>query len=142
MDILFFSENFPPETNAAATRVYERAVYWTSWGHNVTVITCAPNFPHGKLFDGYANAWYQTEIVSGIKVVRVKTYIAANQGVIRRSLDFISFLISGSIAGLLQPASDDQGHCCFRWVLCAGGADDQHLLRHACRCCDALSNVV
>ena len=38
MDILFFSENFPPETNAAATRVYERAVYWARWGHNVTVI--------------------------------------------------------------------------------------------------------
>ena len=41
--------------------------------------------------------------MSGIKVVRVKTYIAANQGVIRRSLDFISFLITGSVAGLLQP---------------------------------------
>ncbi|MDG2032350.1 MAG: glycosyltransferase family 4 protein [Rhodospirillales bacterium] len=106
MNILFFSENFPPETNAAATRVYERAVYWARWGHNVTVITCAPNFPHGKLFEGYANAWYQTEIMSGIKVVRVKTYIAANQGVIRRSLDFISFLITGSVAGLLQPRPD------------------------------------
>ena len=103
MNILFFSENFPPETNAAATRVFERAVYWARWGHKVTVITCAPNFPHGKLFDGYANSWYQTEIMSGIKVVRVKTYIAANQGVIRRSLDFISFLITGSVAGLLQP---------------------------------------
>ena len=42
--------------------------------------------------------------MDGIKVVRVKTfYIAANQGVIRRSLDFISFLITGSVAGLLQP---------------------------------------
>ena len=37
--------------------------------------------------------------MSGIKVVRVKTYIAANQGVIRRSLDFVSFLITGSVAG-------------------------------------------
>ncbi len=103
MNILFFSENFPPETNAAATRVYERAVYWARWGHNVTVITCAPNFPYGELFDGYTNAWYKTEFMNGIKVVRVKTYIAANQGIIRRSLDFISFLFSGSIAGLFQP---------------------------------------
>ena len=45
MKILFFTDNFPPETNAAATRVYERAVYWIKWGHDVTVITCAPNFP-------------------------------------------------------------------------------------------------
>ena len=53
MNILFFSDNYPPETNAAATRVHERAVYWAKWGHQVTVITCAPNFPHGQVFDGY-----------------------------------------------------------------------------------------
>jgi len=106
MKILFFSENFPPETNAAATRVYERAVYWAKWGHDVTVITCAPNFPHGKVFDGYRNAWYQTEVMSGIKVVRVKTYIAANQGVIRRSLDFFSYLITATTAGLFHPRTD------------------------------------
>ena len=39
MRILSLTENFPPETNAAATRVYERACYWADWGHEVTVIT-------------------------------------------------------------------------------------------------------
>ena len=52
MNILFLSENFTPETNAAATRVHERAVYWAKWGHRVTVLTTAPNFPEGKLFAG------------------------------------------------------------------------------------------
>ena len=106
MRILFFSDNFPPETNAAATRVYERAVYWVKWGHEVTVITCAPNFPHGELFDGYNNSWHQVEFLDGIKIVRVKTYIAANQGVLRRSLDFVSYLLTGTIAGLFQPRPD------------------------------------
>lgn len=106
MKILFFTENFPPETNAAATRVFERAVYWARWGHEVTVITCAPNFPHGKVFDGYRNAWHQVEDMSGIRVVRVKTFIAANQGVLRRSLDFLSFLVTGFVAGLFQAKPD------------------------------------
>ena len=106
MRILFLTENFPPETNAAATRVFERAVYWVKAGHQVTVITCAPNFPHGRLFDGYRNAWHQTEEMSGIHVVRVKTYIAANQGVLRRSLDFLSFLFTGFFAALNQPKPD------------------------------------
>lgn len=106
MHILFLTENFPPETNAAAARVYERATYWADWGHQVTVITCAPNFPNGKLFDGYHNTWYQTEEMTGIKVVRVKTYITANQGVIRRSLDFFSFLFTGFFAGLFQSKPD------------------------------------
>jgi hypothetical protein len=63
--ILFLTENFPPETNAAATRVFERAVYWVEWGHEVTIITCAPNFPEGKLYNGYKKLWYQTEKLSG-----------------------------------------------------------------------------
>ena len=91
MNILFLTENFPPETNAAATRVFERALYWVQEGHNITIITCAPNFPQGTVFGGYKNRWYQSEDMFGIKVIRVKTYISANQGVFRRSLDFLSF---------------------------------------------------
>ncbi len=106
MKILFLTENFPPETNAAATRVFERALYWVKAGHQVTVITCAPNFPQGALFEGYQNRWHQTENMSGIKVVRVKTYISANKGVLRRSLDFLSFGLTGFIAGLFQPRPD------------------------------------
>ena len=106
MKILFLSENFPPETNAAATRVFERAVYWAKWGHAVTVITSAPNFPHGKLFEGYKNRWKQTEDMNGIRVLRVKTYISANRGVVRRSLDFLSFFVTGSLAGLTEPRPD------------------------------------
>ncbi|MGE5204096.1 MAG: glycosyltransferase WbuB, partial [Chlamydiota bacterium] len=52
MHILFFADNFPPERNAQAARVYERACYWVRWGHQVTVITCAPNFPEGQVFPG------------------------------------------------------------------------------------------
>jgi len=106
MKILFLTENFPPETNAAATRVFERALYWVRAGHHVTVITCVPNFPQGALFEDYQNRWHQTEDMAGIKVVRVKTYISANRGVVRRSLDFLSFGFMGFIAGLFQPRPD------------------------------------
>ncbi|MEE2997718.1 MAG: glycosyltransferase family 4 protein [Pseudomonadota bacterium] len=100
------TENFPPETNAAATRVYERALYWIQEGHSVTVITSAPNFPEGKLFVGYANRWRHCEKMDGIRVVRVKTYIAANKGVAWRTLDFISFMITAFIAGLFEKRPD------------------------------------
>ena len=106
MRILFFAENFPPELNAAATRVFERAVYWVRWGHKVTVVTCAPNFPSGRVFPGYRNRWYQVEDMSGIRVIRVKTYIAPNEGVWRRSLDFLSFLATGFFAGIFQRRPD------------------------------------
>ena len=106
MNILFLTENFPPETNAAATRVYERACYWVEWGHRVIVVTCAPNFPRGKLFQGYENRWHQSEEMSGIRVVRVKTFITRNEGVVLRTLDFLSFMATGFAAGLREPKPD------------------------------------
>ena len=106
MKILFVSDNFPPEHNACASRVYERAVYWVNWGHRVTVITGAPNFPDGKVFDGYRNRWHGVEKIDGIRVVRVKTFIAANQGVALRLVDFLSFMVSSSAAGVFEERPD------------------------------------
>lgn len=106
MRILFLTENFPPERNAAASRVYERACYWVRWGHQVTVITCAPNFPEGQVYPGYTNRWYQTENIDGIDVVRVKTYIARNEGIVMRTLDFISYMLSAFAAGLFHRKPD------------------------------------
>ncbi len=106
MNILFITENFPPERNASATRVYERACYWIKWGHEVTVITCAPNFPEGKVYPGYKNRWYQVEQMDGIRVVRVKTFISANKGFLLRSLDFVSFMFTSIAAGFFQKKPD------------------------------------
>ncbi len=100
MDILFFADNFPPERNAQAARVYERACYWVRWGHHVTVITSAPNFPEGKVFSGYANRWRFVEQMNGIRVMRVRTYIAPNAGKYLRILDFLSFMVAAFVAGL------------------------------------------
>jgi len=106
MKVLFLSDNFPPERNAPATRTYEHAVEWVRAGHRVTVITTAPNFPEGRLFDGYRNAWRSEEELDGIRVVRVKTYIAANEGFAKRTLDYVSFMLVGGAAALVDPRPD------------------------------------
>ena len=106
MRILFLADNFPPETNAAADRVYERARFWAEWGHDVTVITGLPHFPQGALYEGYENKWYQTETIFDIQVVRVKTFIAPNQGTFLRIRDFVSFLFNGFAAGLVVKRPD------------------------------------
>ena len=66
----------------------------------VIVLTCAPNFPHGKLYTGYKNRLCQTENMDGIKVVRVWSFMTANKGVFLRTIDYISFAISAFCAGL------------------------------------------
>lgn len=106
MKILFLTDNFPPERNAPATRTYEHTVEWVRAGHQVTVITTAPNFPEGRLFDGYRNAWRSEESMEGIRVIRVKTYITANEGFLKRTLDYVSFMVTGGFAALFQPRPD------------------------------------
>ncbi|MBE6298516.1 MAG: glycosyltransferase family 4 protein [Bacteroidales bacterium] len=100
MKILFLSDNFPPEVNAPATRTLEHCKEWVKAGHEVTVITCHPNYPIGKVYSGYKNSWKSVEEVEGIKVIRVWTYIASNKGFAKRILDYISFSITSFFAGL------------------------------------------
>ena len=100
MHILFLTDNFPPEVNAPASRTHEHCRLWVAAGHQVTVITCAPNFPKGRVFDGYRNAWRQEETMDGIRVIRVWSYITANEGFTRRVLDYMSFMATATWSSL------------------------------------------
>jgi len=106
MRILFFADNFRPETNAPATHIYERCRLWVREGHEVTVITGAPNFPEGKIYDGFRNRLRSVEMMDGIRVVRVITYITANKGFLRRTLDYVSFVPSAVFFALMEPRPD------------------------------------
>ncbi len=100
MKLLFLTDNFPPEVNAPASRTFDHCREWVAAGIDVTVITCAPNFPHGRVYRGYRNKWMQKETIDGIKVIRVWTYIAPNSGFARRIVDFVSFALAGFVASL------------------------------------------
>jgi glycosyltransferase involved in cell wall biosynthesis len=104
MKILFLTDNFPPESNAPATRTYEHCFEWVSIGYEVTVITCNPNFPSGKIYNGYSNKIYSKEDINGIKVIRVWSYISANKGFIKRTLDYLSFAFTSFFFGLFVKA--------------------------------------
>lgn len=106
LKILFVTENFPPEVNAAATRVYERACYWVRAGHEATVLTCFPNFPQGRIYPGYRQSLYDVSVMDGIRVIRVPTYVARNEGIIRRTLDFVTFMFVSVAASLFLRRPD------------------------------------
>jgi glycosyltransferase involved in cell wall biosynthesis len=98
--ILFLTDNFPPEVNAPASRTFEHCREWVKAGHQVTVITGVPNFPKGNVFEGYKNRFWQKEVVAGIQVIRVWTYVSANEGFVRRTLDYLSYMVTGFLASL------------------------------------------
>lgn len=106
MRIVLFSHYYPPEVNAPASRTSEHARVWVRAGHDVVVVTCAPNHPGGKLYPGYRNRLYQTEIIESVRVVRVWTFLAANEGFLRRTINYLSYAVSASLAMLCLDRPD------------------------------------
>lgn len=124
MHILFLSHYFPPEVNAPATRTHEHCRRWVEAGHRVTVITCAPNCPSGVVFDGYRNAWLRKEVIDGIRVLRVWTYLAPNKGFFGRIVNYLSYLASATLCAVMVRrvdvivATSPQFFCGWAGALC------------------------
>ncbi len=106
MHILFLSHYFPPEVNAPASRTYENAKRWIREGHRVTVITCAPNHPNGIIYSGYENRLWQWDEKDGIQILRVKTYLSANKGFVKRILNYLSYMLAATVFCLLVKKVD------------------------------------
>ena len=106
MRILFFTHYYPPEVNAPASRTSEHCRAWVQAGAEVTVVTCAPNHPHGKLYPGYRNKLWRTETRDGVKIVRLWTWLAANEGFAPRILNYVSYLFAAILALPFLPKAD------------------------------------
>jgi len=103
--ILFLSHYFPPEVNAPASRTFEHCRQWVRDGHRVTVVTCAPNHPRGQVYPGYRNRLFTREEKDGITIVRVWTYVTANEGFLKRTLNYLSYMAAAIVtAPFLQKA--------------------------------------
>lgn len=106
MKILFLTHYYTPEGNAPASRVSALAERWAADGHEVTVLTCAPNVPDGVVYPGYRNHWKQTEMLNGVKVVRIWTYIAPNKGTVRRIANYVSYMLTATWHGMWLKKAD------------------------------------
>jgi glycosyltransferase involved in cell wall biosynthesis len=88
---------------APAARVSELTRLWAEQGCDVTVLTGFPNHPTGVLHAEYRRKiWrlFLKEQVDGVRVCRTWLYPAANQGVRKRCLNYLSFLLSAIVAGI------------------------------------------
>jgi colanic acid biosynthesis glycosyl transferase WcaI len=66
----------------------------------VTVVASAPNYPEGRLYDGYRNRWRQRSTHEGVNIVRVGTWICGHD---RATLKLIDQMSYGLSAGMFRP---------------------------------------
>lgn len=97
--ILVLTQHFPPETGAGPTRWDELTKRWSD-DADVTVITSAPDYPEGELYDGYDNEWLRSEERGDVDVLFTKTFTSPSGNLPRRSVKFLWFMFISMVVGL------------------------------------------
>ena len=97
--VLIVSHYFPPETGAPQERLSALAAAWAAAGDRVTVLTGMPNHPTGVVPPEYRGAVRRREQRDGYRVVRTWLYATPNEGVARKTLSHLSFMISSVLLG-------------------------------------------
>ncbi len=76
-------------------------------GHEVEVLTGFPNYPGGKLYDGYKVRLLQRENIDGISVLRVPLYPSHDGSALKRIVNYFSFAFSAAFIGSLLVKTAD-----------------------------------
>jgi len=97
--ILIVTQYFPPEAGAPQARLSALAAAWAAGGDAVTVLTGMPNHPTGVLPPEYRRAIRRRERRDGYRVVRTWLYATPNEGVARKTLSHLSFMVSSVLLG-------------------------------------------
>ena len=99
MKIVIHTQYFLPEMGAPQARLSELANFFSKKGIDVTILTAMPNYPAGKIYNGYGG-FYKTEIIDGLKVIRCFIYPSNSSNVFKRLFSYLSFTLSSLIIGL------------------------------------------
>lgn len=97
MRILYLTHYFQPEPIFWALPL---AKAFVRHGHQVEVLTGFPNYPGGKIYDGYRIRMRQREVLDGIDVIRVPLYPSHDNSSLKRIFCYATFGFSASMTGL------------------------------------------
>jgi colanic acid biosynthesis glycosyl transferase WcaI len=107
MRIFFLCQYFPPEIGAPSARTFEHAREWVRAGHEVTVLTGFPNHPTGRIPPEYRGRIFQREEIEGVRVWRTWLWATPNERFTRRTLSYLSFMVSAILAAALRRVDCD-----------------------------------
>ena len=94
MKLLIISNYYNPEIGAAPSRISMLAEGLSELGNEVNIVCPLPNYPFGKIFDGYKNKFFFKEVLGSIEIHRYWIYPSVSGNVIERILSMFSFSVS------------------------------------------------
>jgi colanic acid biosynthesis glycosyl transferase WcaI len=97
MRVLLVTDLFQPEPNYLVGLAFAKRLM--DWGHHVEVVTGFPNYPGGRLYDGYKIRLVQREVLDGVPVTRLAMYPSHDRSSFRRFLTYVTFALSAVLVG-------------------------------------------
>ena len=97
MRTIFLTQWFDPEPGAI--RGLPLARWLTGHGHDVRVLTGVPNYPGGRVYQGYRMRLWQREVMDGVPVLRVPLYPSHDGSSLGRVANYASFSLSAATLG-------------------------------------------
>ena len=105
--ILILTQYYVPESGAPQNRWHSLATRLADLGHKVSVLTAMPNYPTGRIFDGYRGKLFHREQMGKIDVHRTWLYATPSKKMSRRLINYFSFAWMSLLYGLLAIRSID-----------------------------------
>ena len=102
--IIFLSQLFDPEPTIKGLPFIKAL---TDRGIEAEVVTGFPNYPGGKIYSGHTRQWRSNEVMDGINITRLATYMSHDASAIRRILCYVSFYATSLIYLLFSARRSD-----------------------------------
>jgi colanic acid biosynthesis glycosyl transferase WcaI len=105
MKFLILTQYYPPEVGAGQVRLQSTVDQLLALGHDVEVVTALPNYPSGRIFDGYRGRFYGREDDGRLTIHRVWLHVALGAG-LGRLVSYLSFAATSAV-GLVRSERPD-----------------------------------
>lgn len=105
--VLIVTQYFPPEIGAPQARLSEFARSWARSGAEVTVLTGMPNHPTGVVPAEYRGHRVLEERKDGYRIIRTWLYATPNEGMVKKTVAHLSFMVTSVLFGLRRLAKPD-----------------------------------
>ncbi|HKV50181.1 MAG TPA: glycosyltransferase family 4 protein [Gemmatimonadaceae bacterium] len=98
MRFAILTQYYPPEIGAPQRRLSSLARHFVAAGHDVSVLTAMPNYPMGRVHDGYGGVARREEM-DGVHVLRAFIYPTQKTDYAHRLANYFSFAASSVAVG-------------------------------------------
>jgi len=111
LKILILTQYFSPEVGAPQNRLFELAVRLQQKGADVSILTAMPNYPQMQVHDAYKGKFYHYEEMNQLHVHRSWIYVSRSKGIVKRLLNYFSFVKTSFWIGWIKLGK-------FDYILC------------------------